>query len=120
MPELEELRLDLLKLHSELKSWRKAGKHYGLNPAMARLIVVKNYDPGPRIRFRLGLPIKANVIVLEGIVPEGTQVISAQQCPCGDWFISNHPRRIKCFICSPYKKRKQARIYHDPKHRAKG
>jgi hypothetical protein len=43
------------------------------------------------------------VIIGGGSVPPGAQVISAQVCACGQWFISNHPRRQKCFICSPYK-----------------
>jgi hypothetical protein len=45
------------------------------------------------------------VIIGGGSVPPGSQVISAQVCECGQWFISNHPRRQKCFICSPFKRK---------------
>lgn len=45
------------------------------------------------------------VIIGDGTVPPGAQVISATMCACGQYFISNHPRRHKCFICSPFKRK---------------
>lgn len=55
-----------------------------------------------------GIPAQSNVVVVEGVVPAGSQAISAQQCPCGQYFISNHPRRKRCFVCSPYRRRLRA------------
>lgn len=46
------------------------------------------------------------VMVMDGgRLPESTQVISAQQCTCSQWFVPNSPRRKRCFVCSPYRKR---------------
>ncbi len=57
-----------------------------------------------RIRKALGLPIYHNVVVVvSGDVPPGTQVISAKTCACGRWFIPNTPNRAKCFMCSPFR-----------------
>ena len=56
-------------------------------------------------RAALGLPPYSSVVVVEGNVPNGTQVLCADLCACGQWYIKNHPRRRKCFSCSPCKKR---------------
>jgi hypothetical protein len=104
MSALELLQREIEQDHTATQSWRKTAQKYGLFPNMARMIAM-GYEPGPRIRARLGLPQVANVVVIEGRVPAGSQAIAAEQCPCGQWFISNHPRRRKCFICSPYKRR---------------
>lgn len=79
------------------------GEAFGVNKAMARLLA-NGYNPGKKIRQILNLPDVAEVVVVFGVVPNGTQAIKADQCPCGQWFISNHPRRKKCFKCSPYRK----------------
>ena len=101
---LEQLQREIQQDHEVTHSWRKTAQKYGVFPNMARMIA-NGYEPGPRIRARLGLPQVANVVVIEGRVPAGSQSIAAEQCACGQWFISNHPRRRKCFICSPYKRR---------------
>jgi hypothetical protein len=50
----------------------------------------------------LGLPNVAAIVVIgEGEIPDGTQAILARRCPCGQWFIPNHPMRTYCFICHP-------------------
>ena len=59
-------------------------------------------------RPRLDLPPKSKVIVVLGEVPSGSQCIGADICIlCGRYFISNHPRRKRCFVCSPYGGRKR-------------
>jgi hypothetical protein len=104
---LEQLSSDLRQRHKIEQSWRKAAAPYGIFPSMARLIAM-GYEPGRKIRERLGLQPAATVVVVYGEVPDGAQVLQAQQCPCGQFFISNHPRRTKCFVCSPYRRRKKA------------
>lgn len=59
-------------------------------------------------RVRLGLPIEGRVQVIFGMVPDGSQVIAADQCECGQWYVSNHPARHKCFICSPFRRRSKS------------
>lgn len=72
---------------------------------MARLIA-NGYIPGAHIRRKLNLPAYAQVIAIAEEIPEGTLVLKATLCPCGQYFISNHPRRKKCFQCSPYRAKK--------------
>ncbi len=104
---LDHLSTELAEKHPGT-SWRKIGAEYGISGAMARLIAT-GYDPGKKIRQKLDLPQSATVIVILGNrVPDGTQVVNASQCSCGQWFVPNHPRRLKCFMCSPYRGRKGA------------
>lgn len=108
---IEQVRVDLQKSHSETQSWRKTAKPYGIFPSMARMIA-EGYEPGKKIRDKLKLPPAATVIVMgDGIIPNGTQAISAQQCvseKCGhQWYLSNHPLRTHCFICRPFRRRKR-------------
>lgn len=102
---LDQLCRELKKSHELTQSWRATGEPYQLNPAMARMIA-NGYQPGKRVRKHLGLPPAVSVVVVMGEVPAGSQAISAQQCECGQWFVSNHPRRRRCFLCSPYRGRR--------------
>jgi len=104
MVTLEQLSSDIRTRHEETNSWRKAAAPYGINAATARLIA-SGYIPGAKIRSRLGLAPTATVVVVTGgAVPHGAQVVSASLCSCGQYYISNHPARKKCFMCSPYRK----------------
>jgi hypothetical protein len=78
-----------------------------LNPGLAKRIVEEGYVPArARTRSRLGLsPRYAVALIGGGDIPEGTQAIQACSCTCGQYFISNHPRRIHCFICRPFRQR---------------
>ncbi len=105
MRTLGQICLDLQERHALSQSWRVAGDAYGLNPAMARMIAY-GYSPGKKIRGLLGLPAESSVVVMAGEVPAGSQAVAALQCECGQWFIANHPRRRRCFVCSPYKGRR--------------
>lgn len=89
------------------KSWQNIADDYGINKAMARLIGM-GYRPGKKVSAALRLPASASVYVVgEGAVPDGAQTIRAIQCTCGRWFISNHPRRKRCFLCHPYSSRRR-------------
>ena len=92
--------------YSYLKSWGAVAEQYGVTKPVVYRMARKGYEPkDPSIRLRLGLSAAANVVVVYGEVPDGAQVLQAQRCACGQFFISNHPRRMKCFMCSPYRKR---------------
>jgi hypothetical protein len=99
---LEQLAALLWESHALTNSWRKTGAPYGLSGAMARLIAL-GYEPGRKVRAALGLRPVITVIQMGAEIPDGAQVISASLCSCGRWFIGNHPRRTKCFICSPFR-----------------
>jgi hypothetical protein len=71
------------------------------------IIKTPGYIPPRSVATKLDIELYASVIVIEGDVPNGAQVLRATRCVCSQYFISNHPRRKKCFICSPYRKRKE-------------
>ncbi len=98
----------LKDLHDGGLSWRAIQHNY---PEYAGLSIATldrlahGQEPGSKVREALGLPPVAVVVVIGGgQIPEGAQVISADLCECGQWYISNHPRRRKCFVCSPVRK----------------
>lgn len=103
---LGRLRQILIEQHLRLGSWRRVGDWLGISAPMARLIADKGHYPGPDICRKVGLPVAAQVVVIGGgDIPPGAQVVSALRCACGQWFVPNHPRRRRCFICSPFRGR---------------
>jgi hypothetical protein len=75
-------------------------------PAGTLCAIAKGEKVPDKWRRRLGLTLTATVYVIGGsVIPPGAQVISASLCECGQPYISNHPARKKCFICSPFRKR---------------
>ena len=106
MTTLDVLSQNMAADHKITNSWRKTGAKWGLNPAMARLIA-GGYNPGKTIRKRLGLPEMAQVVGIDGEAPAGAQVPAASQCQCAEWFVSDNPRRNRCYICAPRRKRRK-------------
>jgi len=93
-------------------SWRTIAsmEEFGGVSAPAIRRIAQGEEPGNRIRAKLGLPAVSTVVIIGGgSVPAGAQVIYANECECGQWYISNHPRRKKCFMCRPYRARKETR-----------
>lgn len=52
--DIHHIRTMIIFIHSDKKSWRKAGDYYGISGAMARLIA-NGYKPGKTICKRLGV-----------------------------------------------------------------
>ena len=66
--------------------------------------IAKGNRPVPaKWREKFGLPPVSTVEPIAGEIPHGAQALGAMRCECGMPFISNHPRRRRCFICSPYR-----------------
>jgi hypothetical protein len=90
-------------------TWQAIADQYGppiTKPMVWRIANDPDYEPkDQKTRFILGLSVVAIVIPINGIIPEGSLSLSAEQCACGQWYISNHPRRGKCFICSPARRK---------------
>lgn len=87
-------------------TWREiAGlPEYKSIPAGTLCVIYKTGEIPEKWRRRLGFPPKGSVVVMSGeTIPVGTQVIAASVCDCGQAFISNHPRRVHCFVCSPFR-----------------
>lgn len=107
----EELRLYVQCLYAEKQSLRRIAKEdFGgrVTHAVIQRILDGQEPKDQRNRSALGLVAYAYVyVVTGGEVPPGAQVVSASRCDCGQWFIPNAPNRRKCFICSPYKKRRK-------------
>ena len=104
---VQSYQLLFLAKYQEEGTWRNVAKQYGLYPNMTRLIAY-GHQPGNKIRKKLGLPPRSEVESMSGNIPEGSLALGAIVCiKCEQSFISNHPRRRKCFICSPYRSRKK-------------
>ncbi len=109
MPQITELAALMRNEYITMQSWDKVADRHHITKPLAWRIAKKGYEPRRyAIRKLLDLPQYANVIPIGDQIPDGTQAHSAQQCKCGQWFISNHPRRVRCFICSPYRGKKAA------------
>jgi hypothetical protein len=79
---------------------------YGVNRYYLWNIINKDgYLPPLRICLILDIEIpQAKVVPMNGRqIPDGSQALMALRCDCGQYFISNHPRRRKCYKCSPYR-----------------
>ena len=61
------------------------------------------YEPkDPVIREVLGLDRESTVVFVDGQRRPRAQAVGAVRCACGQWYVSNHPRRRRCFGCSPF------------------
>ena len=91
-------------------SWRSIAQledYQGVSPATLSA-VARGRDPrrSPQVRERLGLPPSdAFVEVLSvsggGVAPGSSVFGPSRRCVgCGASFVSNHPRRRRCFACS--------------------
>jgi hypothetical protein len=102
---IQSYQVAFLVKHEQGESWRKIAMQHGLYPNMARLIA-QGHEPGNRIRKKLNLPLKSEVIPMEKKIPDGSLVLGSQVCECGQTFVSNHPKRRRCFLCTPFRSRK--------------
>ena len=105
----EGLQDYLIALHRE-KSLRRIAREVYQNRVTIGTVgrVIQGIEPKTsQIREIFGLAPASMVIPVAGSVPDGTQVIAASRCSCGRYFVPNHPRRQKCFICSPYRPHKK-------------
>jgi hypothetical protein len=103
-----EVSLRISHLRTSGKSFRQIAKedYYGcVSHAVIQRVAAGNEPKEPRIREALGLPTYQQVVTVDGgYIPPGTQVAGASNCvDCGQSYSPNHPRRKKCFTCSPIK-----------------
>ena len=99
------VQAEMKSLYDTYGSYRKVqnNAHPKIPFGTIQRIIKEGYVPKKYYNY-FNIPLPANVIAIAGIVPDGTQVLFAIQCQCGRFFISNHPRRRKCFVCSPYRR----------------
>jgi len=110
----QELRLELNRDYCSLGSWKKVAEKWSYDvgvvchKATISRMAAGKYEPKRyEIRCVFGLHTSGTIKPIAGAIPDGTQALFAQQCECGQYYISNHPLRRKCFVCSPYRKRKR-------------
>ncbi len=104
---IADFRANLLKekaykSYAKLEDWYEVNRYY-----LWHMVKNENYVPPDHVLHKLGLPSCSIVVPMAGDVPRGTLVLYALQCECGAWYISNHPRRHKCFVCSPYRRKER-------------
>ena len=102
----ETLQKNLTNLYVEKPSLRRiANEDFGgkVTHGMIQQCINGIEPKRNEIRMALGLtPYVEVVVMVDGTIPPGAQVLTATRCACGRWYVSNHPRRRKCFICGPY------------------
>lgn len=97
------------KNHKNRTDWTQIARevaHPKITRAHVRKMIVFQWEPQrDDLRVAFGWSPLVTVTPVNGAaVPSGSQVLHAQHCTlCNRPFISNHPRRQKCFICSPYR-----------------
>jgi hypothetical protein len=101
----ETVHTNIVRSYQTHKNWGDTAREFGISKGAA-FRIGKGLEPGNKVRKMLNLPIAATVVVIgSGKIPDGAQVIRADLCECGQWFVSNHPSRKRCFVCSPYKRK---------------
>src|SRR3990172_9236862 len=106
--QIEKYQNWLFWAHFVLGSWPKVAKALGVTPAMAWR-VARGYEPKDNIiRAKFGMDeFKSKVVSVNGHIPDGAYSLGAMKCSeCWRHYITNHPRRKKCFICSPFRDKK--------------
>lgn len=103
-----DVKVHIKALYDQKHSLRRiANEDYGGRISHAVIQrVLDNFEPrDAHNRDALGLPAYQFVVVVTGgVIPPGAQVVSAEVCECGQWYIPNHPARKHCYICRPYKR----------------
>jgi hypothetical protein len=93
------------------RSWREVADDYGVSKGMMWMVVNDDYEPkNPTARARLGMPALMAIGVATSEPVEGGAIIGvgSETCAADDCsveFIPNHPRRRKCYLCSPVRKK---------------
>ena len=95
-------KLSWAKVHREIVP---AGRQDQVSVALVyRVAREPGYEPKDlEIRDILGLDRESAVVFVDGRTRPRAQAVGAVQCACGQWYVSNHPRRRRCFKCSPFR-----------------
>ena len=114
---IEELRAKILgvRLNKPELSWAKVhqvvvpdGCRDQVSVALVyRIATEPGYEPKePEIRDVLGLDQESAVTFVDGKPRPRSSALDVKRCACGRYFVSNHPRRRRCFSCSPFRGKK--------------
>lgn len=88
-------------------TWQEIAEIYDIPKATIHAFATGRRSLPIKHYAKFGIEYSGQVGSLDGDIPDGTVSLGAMRCQCGQWFISNHPRRRKCFVCSPYRGRKR-------------
>ena len=113
---IERLIAEIQDKRDAGESYHSIGQYYGVNKGIIWAILNSDYEPQDNsTRRRLGLPVSPTVNFFKqdewewvrvGMKQVQLQALSVRECECGQYFIPNAPKRRKCFICTPYRSRK--------------
>lgn len=103
----DTLAAELCALHGSGMTWRQIAalaRFCGV-PAGTLCAIAKGAPVPAKHRQRLGLPATATVEAVAGPAPPaGAQAGPWRRCiECDAVFLTNHPCRKRCFVCSPYR-----------------
>jgi hypothetical protein len=104
----QPLRDRLLERHSELDSWQLVADELELNKTTVWRVANQGWLPSDAVSLqKLGIAAQVGVLFMEGAIIEGGALVgqSSRTCECGVEFIPNHPRRRRCFYCSPIRRK---------------
>jgi hypothetical protein len=95
---LNAARAEMLEQLAGGMPYAMVAKHWQLSKGTVWRIVVKGHEPkDPSIREKLGLT--------PCFMPS-TQYHNVRRCvECGNTFIPNTAKRVRCFECTPFRKR---------------
>lgn len=104
----DELLEEMTGLRASGWTYDRIGKAFGIHRATAWKIINQKKDPvDPDLRKTLKLGTKTEVNFINPLRNADRAIridaFKIDICECGQAFVSNHPRRKKCFICSPYR-----------------
>lgn len=114
---IEALRAQILsvRLNRPELTWAQIHQAFVPDPetvsatCIYRIGTDPEYEPkDPKIRAALGLESESEVTFVDGRPRPKSKALDVAQCACGNYYISNHPRRGRCFECSPYRGKKGA------------
>jgi len=110
--ELRQYLLDLRGRNGCTQTWEKVfeamvpeHRREHVSPAtLWKIAKEPGYEPKDElIREILGLDPESPVTFVDGQHKPRAQALDVTPCECGRYFVSNHPRRRRCFVCSPYR-----------------
>ena len=84
-------------------SWRQIAKvdpYSGIPPGTLATMLKDSYIPN-KWRSQLGLDVDTPITPIGKVAPRSQALESLVCVVCARPFIPNHPRRRKCYLCSP-------------------
>lgn len=96
----------IIEAERKIHTFNELSQKYGLVNVWYfwNLVHSPGYVPPDHVLAKWNIKTFVSVQIVGGQVVEGAELISVVgKCNCGQAYISNHPKRKRCFTCSPYR-----------------